>query len=87
MRAGANDGPRMSPINSAPNASPDVAFRDDCHVGLALTIDDSKPKIATEDQREWLKSRAWRAFPAISTRCDVAIYAPRGAPDVPARRE
>jgi hypothetical protein len=32
------DGPRMSPINSAPKASPDVAFRDDCHVGLALTI-------------------------------------------------
>ena len=41
------DGPRMSPINSAPKASPDVAFRDDCHVGLALTIANrqSLPKI------------------------------------------
>ena len=56
MRVGANDGPRMSPINSALKASPDVVFRDDSHVELALTITNKKsqPKINAND---------WKATP------------------------
>ena len=53
------DGPRMSPINSAPKASPDAAFRDDCHVGLALTIANRQ---APRKITAWLETPVWRGF-------------------------